>query len=205
MDDQLKLGEILLGGKRITEAQLKTALATQKQIGGRLGTIVVKLGYMNEEQLAGFLAEQAKVPFLKLKDLVVQSKVSALLDVEVLEKHNLIPLRLSGDSLLVAVEDPLDLDGLDEIHFLTGLRVEPSVASHGSILKAIDYYCHNRPCPEIQEAEKAAGLPSGIHAAAKGETRASPQAVLQALTELLIEKKVITQQELLKKLESKKR
>jgi len=102
------------------------------------------------------------------------------------------------------VEDPQDLDGLDEIQFLTGLRVEPSVASHGHIAQAIDYYCHNRPCPEIQEAEKAAGLPSGIHAMAKGETRASPQAVLQGLTELLIEKKVITQQELLKKLEGKK-
>jgi hypothetical protein len=127
------------------------------------------------------------------------------LDVEVLEKHHLLPLRLAGDTLFVAAEDPLDLDGLDEIHFLTGLRVEPSVASHADILKAIDYYCHNRPCPEIQEAEKAAGLPSGIHGAVKGETRASPQGVLQALTDLLIEKKVITQQELLKKLEGKKR
>jgi len=205
MDDQVKLGEALLRSKRLTETQLKTALATQKQIGGRLGAIIVKLGYLNEDQLAGFLAEQLKVPFLQLKDLVVQPKVSALLDVEILEKHHVLPIRRSGDNLLVAVEDPQDLDGLDEIQFLTGLRVEPAVASHGNVLKAIGYYCHNRPCPEIQEAEKAAGLPSGVYAMVKGETRASPQAVLQALTELLIEKKVITQQELLKKLEGKKR
>lgn len=203
MEYELKLGEMLLSSKRITEAQLKTALATQKGIGGRLGTIIIKLGYLSEDQLAAFLAEELKVPLLRLKDLVVQTHVSQLLDLEVLEKRHVLPIRRSGDSLLVATVDPMDLDGLDEIHFLTGLRVEPAVASRASILKAIDYYFHGQPCPEIHEAEKAAGVSTGSHAAVKGE-RASPQAVLQALTELLIEKKVITQEELLKRVAARK-
>jgi len=204
MEYQVKFGELLLRKKRITEAQLKTALEMQQKIGGKLGTIVVKLGYLTENQLSEYLAEELKVPLLNLKDLVVQPRVSQLLDLEVLEKKHLLPIRRIGDGLLVATVDPLDLDSLDEVHFITGLRVEPAVASRASILKAIDYYFHGQPCPELQAAEKAAGASSAGLTAAKGETRVAPQAVLQALTELLIEKKVITQEELLKKVAGRK-
>ena len=200
-----KLDEMLVSSKLLTPAQLKTALDTQKDIGGKLGTIVVKLRLLTEDQLAAFLAEQLKIPLLKLRDLVLQPKVSALVDVEILQKHLVLPIRRNNDELLVAAADPLDLDGLDELGFLTGLRIQTAVASRVNILKAIDYYFHGKPCAEIQEAERSVGVASGAHPAAKGGTRASPQAVLQALTELLIERKVITQEELLKKLAGKER
>jgi hypothetical protein len=205
MSDNAKLGEMLVGSKLITEAQLKDALEKQKQIGGKLGTIIVKLRYLTEDQLAGFLSEQVKVPLLKLKDLVLHPNVSALIDRDVLEKHLVLPIRRTGDALLLATVDPMDLDALDEVQFLTGLRIQTAVASRANILKAIGYYFHSNRCPEIEEAERAAGVNSGAHTAVKPGTRASPQAVLQALTELLIEKKVITQEELLKKVAGKER
>lgn len=200
-----KLGEMLLSRKVLTEAQLKTALETQTQIGGKLGTILVKLRYMTEDQLAAFLADQLGLPLLRLKELVMQPAVSALVDAEMLEKHAALPVRKSGDSLLVATADPMDLDGLDEIQFLTSLRIQTAVASRSDILRAIDYYFHNKPCQVIQEAEAAAGVTSGTHRTVKDGTHASPQAVLQALTELLIEKKVITRDELLKKVAGEKK
>ena len=197
-----KLGEMLLIHKVITEAQLKDALARQSQIGGgKLGTILTKLRYVSEEQLAAFLGEQLKIPVLALKDLQVEPKVSALVDVEILERHQILPIRRTGESLLVAVVDPLDLDGVDELQFLTGLRVETAVASRANIKKAIDYYFHNRNCPELQEAEKVSGISSGLHPAIG--TRASTQSVLQALTELLIEKKIIAHDELMAKVARK--
>jgi type IV pilus assembly protein PilB len=198
----IKLGEMLLNNKVITEAQLKDALEKQQQIGGKLGTILTKLRYVTEDQFAKFLSEQLKIPLFQLPDLVVHPSVSALMDVELLMKHQVVPIKKSEDRLLVAAADPMDLDGLDDIHFVTGLRVEAGVATRTNILKAIDYYFRGKPCPEITNAEIAKGVTSGMHAAVKdGTTRASPQAVLQALVELLIEKKLITQQELLAKVE----
>jgi type IV pilus assembly protein PilB len=198
----IKLGEMLLNNKVINEAQLKDALEKQTQIGGKLGTILTKLRYVTEDQFAKFLSEQMRIPLFQLPDLVVHPAVSALMDVELLKKHQVLPIKKIEDRLLVAAVDPMDLDGLDELHFVTGLRVECGVASRTNILKAIDYYFHGKACPEITNSEIAKGVTSGMHTAVKdGVTRATPQAVLQALTELLIEKKIITQQELLAKVE----
>jgi hypothetical protein len=200
----LKLGEMLVANKVISEAQLAKAIETQKQVGGKLGTILAKLRLLSEEQLASFLAEQMKLPLMNLQDLVVYPNVSALVDAEVLEKNQLLPIRRSGETgLLVVVADPLDLDAVDNLQFLTGLRIETAVATRSNILKAIAYYFHGQACPEIQATEKARGVASGQHPAVSAGTRASPQAVLQALTELLIEKKLITQEEVLGKLAGK--
>jgi len=194
-----KLGEMLVSQKVITQGQLVQALDTQKQIGGRFGAILVKLGHVSEEQLASFLGAQLKIPVLKIKDLVLQPAVSALLDVEVLQKYQVLPIRKTGETLLVAAVDPLDLDFVDELQFLTGLRIELASASRTDVVKAIDYYFNGKPCPEIREAEKARGIASGQHQAVAAGTRASPQAVVQSLVELLIEKKLITREELLSK------
>ena len=198
-----KLGEMLVAKKLITESQLKTALDTQRQIGGKLGTILVKLRFVNETQLAEFLGEQLKIPVLRLPDLVVEHKVSSLVEVEVCEKHQILPLGKNGDLLRVAAVDPMDLDALDDLQFLSGLRVELAVVSRTDLVKAIDYYFHGKACPEIRESEKARGVASGQHPAVSTGTRASPQLVLQALTELLIEKKLITREEVLAKLGDK--
>lgn len=200
----LKLGEMLVSNKVITEAQLSKALETQQQVGGKLGVIITKLRFLSEEQIAKFLGEQLKIPVLDLKDLTVQKDVSMLVDAEVLQKHLVLPIRRTKDSLQVAAVDPMDLDGLDELSFLTGLKIEPAVATRSNVGKAIEYYFRGKACPELQAAEKAKGIVSGEHSAIKdGSTRASPQAVLQALTELLIEKKIITQEELLNRVAGK--
>ncbi|HEY3321055.1 MAG TPA: hypothetical protein VGP72_11365 [Planctomycetota bacterium] len=199
----LKLGEMLVNNKVISQAQLDKALETQKEVGGKLGVILGKLHLISEEQLAEFLAGQLKLPLLKLPDLVVHPSVSSLVDLEVIEKGQFLPIRRTGDLLVVAVVDPLDLDSIDNLHFVTGLRIETAVAARPHVRKAIDYYFHGTPCSEIQHTEKSNALTSGQHPATPG-TRASPQAVLQALTELLIEKKVITEKELLAKVAGQK-
>jgi hypothetical protein len=201
----LKLGELLLGKHIVSEAQLNKALEMQRQIGGKLGNILVKLKYLSEEQLAAFLGEQLKIPVLSLCDLVVNPNVSALVDVEILEKHQILPIRRTNDTALVALADPLDLNGVDKLHFLTGLRIDLASASPTSITKAINYYFHGKPCPEIEEAEKAKGLRPGQGSIRSSELRVAPLAVLQALTELLIERKIISQDELLARVAEKQK
>ena len=197
-DDKL-LGDMLLKAQVTTESQLKMALETQKQVpGSKLAAVLVKLRYVQEDRLASVLGEQMNLPVLGLKDLVVSPKVSSLIDLEVMEKKTILPIRRTEDTLLVAAADPLDYAALDEVRFLTGLRTETAVASRANIQKAIDYYFHGRPCKELQAAEAARKEDaSRAGAAGGGAVKASPTVVLQALVELLIAKKVVTREEMM--------
>src|SRR3990170_1570185 len=124
-----RLEDMLVKTKLVSEAQLIAALETQKQVGGKLGVLLVKLRYVTEEKLVACLGEQLNLPVLQLKDLVVSPQVSALLDVEVLEKHQMVPIRRTEDALALAVADPLDLNAIEEVRFLTGLRTDLAVAA----------------------------------------------------------------------------
>lgn len=199
-----KLGEMLLKGGVISAEQLETAKETQRQVGGKLGAVLVKLRCLPEDRLVDFLSLQMNTPKFSLRDLVVSPKVSALLDVEILEKHNLLPISRTEDSLLLAVSDPLDYDAIDEVRFLTGLRTDLAVAARTNIQKAIDYYCHARICPELQEAEQMRRTSEGGKSASDAQKQAGgrppiqvPTArVLQVLVDLLVDKKVIAREEL---------
>lgn len=193
------LGDLLVKGQQITESQLKMAQETLKQVAGaKLGTILIKLRYIDEDKLASFLGRQLNLPVMQLKDLVCAPQVSALIDLEVMEKKMVLPIRRTEDTLLVAAADPLDYNAIDEIRFLTGLRPETAVSTRTNIQKAIDYYFHGRPCGELQAAEtthRASGEQPDAQRGAQG-LAASPTEVLQALVELLISKGVVTRDEL---------
>lgn len=203
-----KLGEMLMRAGLVSEAQLKTGIETQKQVGGKLGTLLVKLRYIPEERLVNFLGRELNLPVLSLKHLVVSPQVSALMDVEVLERHLILPLSKGEDGLRLAMADPLDFEAIDEVRFLTGMNVRAEVASRTNIQKAIDYYCHGQDCQEIKEAEKAqaearksgAAEPAVAGGASVPLGGASPTATLQALVDLLVEKRVIGREELSAKL-----
>jgi len=202
------LGEMLVKGQQITESQLKMAQETQKQVtGSKLGTILVKLRYIDEDELASFMGKQLNLPVLQLKDLVCSPQVSALIDLEVMEKKMVLPIRRTEDALLVAADDPLDYNAFDEIRFLTGLRTETAVATRTNIKKAIDYYFHARPCEELKAAEAArrTATDEANKAAGKTGTTAGPTQVLQALVELLIAKGVVTRDELTGRLSGEKK
>lgn len=200
-----RLGDLLVKCGAITVRQLESAHETQKKVGGKLGVILVKLRHIAENDLVVALADQLELPCLRLKDLVVSPAVSALLDVELLEKHMILPIRRDQDTLMLAMADPLDCPILDEVRFLTGLRIEIAVAGHSEIQKAIDYYCHSRPCKELEEAEKAFRASSVKSMSGRGT---SPQGIaaknadtpdaakLEALVDLLVEKNIIRREEL---------
>lgn len=197
----LKMDELLVAQKLVSPVQMEKAVELQKSTGGKLDALLVKLRFVTEEQLAAIYGEQLKVPVMELKDLVCSPNVSQLVDLEVCERHLALPLKKTGDALVVAMADPLDLDGIDAMQFVTGLRIDVAAATRTNILKATDYYFHNKPCPEIQQAEQQrAASTSGTHKAVG--TKASPQTVLQALTELLIEKRVISRDDLLAKVQA---
>lgn len=135
-----KLGKLLVGAKLITDEQLQKALLTQKKEGGRLGSILVKSGFIEEERLLKFLSQQYGVPAVDLSKLQVDPALVKLVAPEVVQKYLVIPIKRSGATLSLAMVDPANVHAIDDIKFMTGYDVEPWVASEGAVLAAISRF-----------------------------------------------------------------
>jgi type IV pilus assembly protein PilB len=135
-----KLGELLVRDNLITPAQLQQALEEQKKKGGRLGANLTRLGFINEEELADFLSKQYEVPAVNLAEFEIESETITLIPEEQAKKHMLIPINRAGATLVVAMADPGNMFAINDIEFLTGLRVEVVVAPEKSIEEAIAKY-----------------------------------------------------------------
>jgi len=133
-----KLGELLLKEKIITPEQLKRAIEEQKITGGRLGSTMVSLGIIKEQELVNFLSKQYGVPAINLREYELDPSVVKLVPQEICEKYNLIPINRAGSTLVVAMADPSNIFAIDDVKFLTGLNVEAVIASEAAIREAIE-------------------------------------------------------------------
>jgi len=122
----------------ITKEQLKKALQQQDASGGRLGSNLVKLGYVSEDDITSFLSKQYGVPSINLSHFEIDPIVIKLVPAEVAQKHQVIPLNRIGSVLTVAMADPSNIFAIDDIKFMTGFKVETVVASETSIKNAIN-------------------------------------------------------------------
>lgn len=135
-----RLGEMLVSAELVTKEQLEQALQMQKKRGGRLGSNLVSLGFVEEEELTEFLSEQYGVPSINLSQFDIDTSVLKLVPADVAKKYLLIPINRTGATLTIAMADPSNVFAMDDIKFLTGYHVEPVVASEGSIKDALSKY-----------------------------------------------------------------
>lgn len=133
------LGELLVRESLMTAAQLKTALEFQKSLGGDLRNIVVKLGYVKDSVLAGLVAQEENVSASsEITAEVIDFEAVRTIPRAVLEKHQIIPLKGDGSSLVLAMADPNDLRAVEEVQFLVNKPVEPAVATKAAIRKTLN-------------------------------------------------------------------
>ena len=137
---QEKLGKLLISARLINEEQLQKAIFTQKKEGGKLGSILVKLGFMEESKLLAFLSQQYKLPFVDPARLEIDPAVIKLVPSELVQKHHVIPIKRTGSTLSVAMADPSDVFAIDDIKFMTSYDVAPVLASEGAIIAAINQH-----------------------------------------------------------------
>jgi type IV pilus assembly protein PilB len=133
-----RLGDLLVADGLLTAEQLKKALAEQKGSPEKLGSVLVRLNFVNEDQLIGFLSRQYGVPSITLGQLDIDPDVLKLVPAPIARKYEVIPVRRMGNSLALAMADPTNVFALDDISFMTNLQVLPLVASQTAIKKAID-------------------------------------------------------------------
>ncbi len=137
----LKLGALLIKEKVITPRQLDEALKAQVTYGGRLGTNLVELGYLEEEALAYFLSEKLGVPYVNPRTLDnIAPKVIKLIPRDVAEKYQVVPVDAKEKRLRLAMSDPTNTRALDELAFVTDCVIKPMIAPEIHILHALEKY-----------------------------------------------------------------
>ncbi len=164
-----RLGELLVRQNLITLQQLQKAQEDAKKSGGRLGLSLQKLGFIGEQALTDFLARQYGVPAINLADFDIDPEVIKLIPKEVARKHQCIPINRAGSSLIVAMSDPSNIYGIDDLKFLTGYNIEVVVAGEQAILDAITRHYEvkvavapdGQPLKEISYEEVMEGFDEG--------------------------------------------
>ena len=137
----VRIGELLIREKCITVQQLEEGLKFQKAHGCRLGTSLVMLGFIKDEQILGLLSQKYGVASINLSRCEVAPDVLKLVKHETANRYQIIPLAKAGPKLTVATTDPTNELALDDIKFLTGFdEVEPVLASDLGMAEAIAKY-----------------------------------------------------------------
>jgi type IV pilus assembly protein PilB len=135
-----RLGELLVREKLITPMQLRRAMEEQRGQGGRLGHALTKMGYLDENALTSFLAKQYGVPSINLADFEIDPEVLKLIPKEVANRHQVIPINRSGNTLMVAMADPSNIYAIDDLKFVTSYNIDVVVASETAIADALEKY-----------------------------------------------------------------
>ena len=134
----VRLGELLVSKGLITTRQLDNALQDQKTSGSKLGTSLVKLGFITEKQLVSFLSKHYGVPAIDLAEVEVDHEAIKLIPADVVYKYQALPIKRVGGTLRVAMSDPSNILAIDDIKFLTSCHVEVFVSTESAIKVAID-------------------------------------------------------------------
>jgi type IV pilus assembly protein PilB len=144
---ELLLGRELVENELIRPEQLKIALEYQAQILGRLEDILVKLDFIDEKRLSEFVAERENMRTVDLSGRELDEDLMRRIPREVIERHEVLPFRLDGETILLAMSDPTDFRAIDEVQFLTSCRVETALAPRTTLRERIERYYDTLPAP----------------------------------------------------------
>lgn len=134
------LGELLLREKLLNSDQLKSALEYKKKNNVSVGTAIISLGYISEEEMAQALSRQLGYPYIDLNQFDVYPDVINLVPLEIAKKYLVMPIHRIRSFLTLAMVDPTDLEVIEDIRFRTGLSIQPVIASETAIINAINRY-----------------------------------------------------------------
>ena len=134
----MKIGELLVEDNRLSQEELRNALEVQQKEPGKLGSILIRLGYVTEEDIAQALSKQFGYPSINLSKFDIDEKVLVLIKPEIARKHIVMPVHRIGSMLTLAMADPSNLFVQEEIRFSTNLRIQAVIAPETSIIEAID-------------------------------------------------------------------
>jgi len=137
---RVRLGELLIQAGLITEEQLQEALREGKERNMRLGDVLIAMGYITEQQRIEVLEFQLGIPHVQLYRENIDPRAIQMVPRMLAETHKVLPYRIEGNKLIVAMSDPLDYYAIEELRMATGMWVEPAIVSSEELDHAIRRY-----------------------------------------------------------------
>ncbi len=134
----MRLGELLISLRLVSKKQLDQGLEIQKESPAPLGSILVGLGFITEDQLLNALAAQMGVSPWRLDEQPPRNTAIARVPHNVARTYQALPVDIRGDLLVLAMRNPLDVDAIDLIHNMTGMRIEPVLVDSDRLVKVIE-------------------------------------------------------------------
>jgi type IV pilus assembly protein PilB len=159
-----RLLQFLVKHGKVDPAKMQTVENSAATQGRPAISVLEALGVMSEDQVASALSGALKIPLVDLSGVVFDDAAVQLIDQQAALKMNVVPLRVEGNHLLLAMANPLDLEGIRDLEFATGRRIRPTVALRSAVLEAIED-CYKMPgaigalLSQIPEAQKVAVVP----------------------------------------------
>lgn len=212
MAPRKRLGEILIDEGLIDEIQLRSAMGHQKNWGGKLGSALLELGFITEDVIRHVLEDQLKQRCLTESQLVPDPKALELMSMQDALRYTVLPLRVDGTGITLAMSNPFDLAVTDEIGFKLGKKVNGVLAVEALIKKAIKkYYSGSNSGRDYRvELKSDDSQAEVIHYGNRQEekpaepkrTEPSADLIAKAVAYLLIEKGIIKREELIEKMKS---
>ncbi len=186
---KIRIGDLLIANKIISQEQLNTALADQKKSGRKLGRVLIENGFLSEDQLLNFLSQQLNIPYIDLKRFNYKAEVVRLIPEAHARRFRAIALEEKPDGLLVGMADPTDIFAYDELARVLRRPLRLAVVKEAELLKTVDRVY--RRTEEIsglaaeleQELTAAGGVDLGELAATEGLTDAPVVKLLQSMFE----------------------
>ena len=129
-----RLGEILLEAGLVNQEQIQEALKIASQTGKRIGKIFIEMEWASEMDICRALSRQLEIPMISLKNKKIDQKVLGLIPAKLCFKRRLIPLLVKDRSLVIAMNNPIDYEAMDEVSFVAGHSVRVVVALEQEIL-----------------------------------------------------------------------
>jgi type IV pilus assembly protein PilB len=201
IDGKSKLGDILIEANLLTKEQLKTALEYQKKTGLQLGEILGKLGFVNEDTILRYMADQYNMGVINLQNIVIPRSLIKKIPFQLIEKYNIIPIGIKGDTLTIATSDPTDDEAIDQVQLLTNLKVDIVLATASGIKNVIRYVF--QPADGKNKEKKDILQELSGDSTTKRKTENIEEILNNPITKLLIEKNIITEEEIIRKIEER--
>ena len=187
---KIRIGDLLIANKIISQEQLNTALADQKKSGRKLGRVLIENGFLSEDQMLNFLSQQLNIPYVDLKRFNYKAEIVRLIPEVHARRFRAIALEDKPDGLMVGMADPTDIFAYDELARVLRRPLRLAVVREDELLKTVDRVYRRTEeisglAQELEQELTAAGARVDLTqlAAAEGLTDAPVVKLLQSMFE----------------------
>lgn len=154
-----RLGEIATASGILSEEQIQQALQLQKGSGKRLGTVLIDEGFITEGQLINMLSQQLGIDFVDLATYTISPEMVDVLPKSLAKKYDVIPVRLEGDVLCLAMADPLNFMAVEEARVASGRQIQPMIATAAGVSRAYNSLYENERAVKAISQMRQEALP----------------------------------------------